>query len=74
MKPSSIAVSTVLITTLASTNPDMDDYAVYTQRRLIDFADKNPVIDMAHHIVPLEELFLKFMVGHTQRYDFLIGT
>ncbi len=74
MKPTLIALATVAITTLASTNPDMDDYEVYAQRRLIDVADRHPVLDLAHHIVPLEELFLRFVVSHTQCYDFLLAS
>lgn len=74
MKSTLLALATLAITTLATTNPDMDDYTVYAQRRLIDVADRSPMIDLAHHVVPLEELFLKFVVGHTQRYDFVVGS
>lgn len=74
MKSNLVGLAIVVITTLASTNPDMNDYGVYAQRRLIDVADETPIIDLAHHIVPLEELFLKFVIGHTQRYDFLVGS
>lgn len=56
---------------LFSSNPDMGDYRVFVQRRMLDFANIYPAIDIIHH-TPLGPLSVKFIGDHTQRYDMLL--
>lgn len=61
----------VLGTAVTGTNPNMSDYEVFIQRQVIDWTKTNPVIDILHH-TPAGVLFQKFIVHHTQRYDFIV--
>lgn len=66
-----LAAATILGTAITSTNPGMNDYEVFVQREIIDWTKTNPAIDILHH-TPAGVLLQKFVIHHTQRYDFVI--
>ena len=67
------SIASLAVVALFSSNPGIENWEVFLQRHLIDAAESNAIVDIAHH-TPAGPFFVKWLRGHTQRYDFLLGS
>ena len=74
MKNSSIpSMASLAAIALFSTNPGMDQFETFLQRGLLDVSEDNALVDIVQH-TPAGPFIIKWVRGHTKRYDFLLGS